>query len=250
MLALDFDGVVCDGLLECAAVTWHAANTATTAGTPRLRQAVSEVPGEFLTTFASVRPLSRTLDDFMVTNAVPAGREVGREQFERCREGVGAERLTAQAAVGEQIRAQWRVADFPDWLALHTIYPEVAELLSSTRHAVAIVSAKDADSVWAILRHHRLAQHITSVVGSCRDKAPVLTALTGGLHTSAEPLVFIDDNLEHVRAAGSLPGIEPRWAVWGYHTPEDVDTAARLGIRSLTLDQLGDLSPARAGGPS
>jgi HAD superfamily hydrolase (TIGR01509 family) len=181
----------------------------------------------------------------MVANAVPAGREVDRAEFERCREAVGAEHLKAQAAVAEQIRAHWRRTDSSDWLALHAVYPEVAELLSSARQPIAIVSAKDADSVWSILRHHRLAQHVSSVAGSCRDKPPVLAALADGLHSSAEQLIFIDDNLEHVRSAGSLPEVEPWWAMWGYHTAEDVDTATRLGIRSLTLDQVGTFSPPR-----
>jgi phosphoglycolate phosphatase-like HAD superfamily hydrolase len=237
-LALDFDGVVCDALAECAAVTWHASRGPLTAHVPPVNRAVAELPPEFLTTFASVRPHSRTLDDFMVANAVPGGRRVTRKTFEHYRDQIGPARLAAQAAVGEQLRAHWRTTEFAEWVALHTVYPGLAELLRGTDHQVAIVSAKDAESIWAILSHHALADHVQLVVGSCTDKRAVLTGLAD---QSGETVLFLDDNLANATAADALPGIVSRWATWGYHSPEDVITARGLALRAITLEQLEEL---------
>jgi len=243
VLALDFDGVMCDALAECAAVTWHAGSGPHIADVPRVGRAVAEVPPAFLTTFASVRPYCRTLEDFMVTNAVPAGRKVDRVVFEQYRDQLGRARLAAQAEFGEQLRARWRTNEFQEWVALHTVYPGISELIHSSQQPVAIVSAKDAESIWAILEHHGLAEHVHTVVGSCTDKRPALTALPD---RSGEPVTFVDDNLANAIAADALPRVQAWWATWGYHSPEDMAAAARQGIRTISLDRLAELQPLAA----
>lgn len=238
MLALDFDGVVCDALAECAAITWHASRQ--TSETGEVQKALAQVPEAFLTTFANVRRYSRTLDDFMVANALVPGQRIDRQVFDLARTTAGSAFLAAQAAVGEQIRAAWRTQDTTGWVALHSIYPGIAELIRSGGQRVVIVSAKDADSIWAILEHHTLATHVDTVVGSCHDKKMALSALSTRY---VEPMIFVDDNLSNAAAAAALSGITSRWATWGYHSPEDEPVARQLGIRAITLNQLDELQP-------
>jgi FMN phosphatase YigB (HAD superfamily) len=236
---LDFDGVVGDSLLECAAVTWYAKRLQTTDDIPPLPRAVTEVPDEFLATFSSVRAYCNTLDDFMVANALAEGSTVNREEFERARGDVGLPELAAEAASAERIRDHWRTNHFAEWIALHTVYREVADLLNAAAGAVAIVSAKDADSIWAVLAHCGLGARVQTVVGSCRDKRRALSELAA----TAGRIVFIDDNLENAVSASALPEVEAKWATWGYHSPEDVLAAVELGFPSTDLDQLDGLIP-------
>jgi phosphoglycolate phosphatase-like HAD superfamily hydrolase len=239
VLALDFDGVVCDALLECAAVTWHAVKTPEPEA-PDLATAVAVIPPEFMETFASVRPLSRTLEDFMVAHAVDPGELVDGTAFAAHRDRLGAGWLTQRSMAGERLRARWREHEPELWLDQHSVFAEVATFLQRGAHDVAIVSAKDAESVWAILHRHDLAAHVRTVIGSCGDKRPALSAL----RDDHGPLVFVDDNLGHVTAAGALTGVEARWATWGYHTPADVEAAPALGVRPLALHQLDQLDIA------
>ena len=246
MLALDFDGVLCDALTECAAVTWHAVHSPSGTEPPTLAVAVATMPEAFLVTFASIRPMARTLADFMVAHVVPAGQSVDRRQFDHYRDLAGPEVLAAQAESGERIRSHWRETEPEQWLALHTVYAEVATHLRSTRQPVAIVSAKDAASIWAILTHHRLSGSVGTVYGSCVDKTPVLATLRAAQAGSdANPLLFVDDNLDHALAAAQLPGVESRWAMWGYHTAEDLLRPESAVARPLTLDQLAQLDHVR-----
>jgi FMN phosphatase YigB (HAD superfamily) len=245
VLALDFDGVVCDALRECAAVSWYA-------GRPQLRadvgpdEAARLVPRDFLTTFGSVRAYSRTLADFMVANAVAPGTVVDRATFDRRRKDVGQAQLDAQALRGETIRARWRTSHPGSWLRLHRVHDEVTDLLRSTSEPVVIVSAKDAESIAAILPAARLDGHVSSIVGSCTDKAAALAQLAADAWP--ERLVFVDDNLDNALAASRLAGVESRWAYWGYHGPEDDRAAASAGIDPFSLDDLSQLgvSPAPA----
>lgn len=243
MLALDFDGVVCDALRECAAVTWYA-------GHPELRadvrpdEAAEAVPRAFLRTFASVRAYSRTLADFMVANAVAPGTIVDRASFARRRLDVGQEQLDARALLGESIRARWRDQHRGVWLRMHRVHDEVGDVLRCTSEPVAIVSAKDAESIRAILGAARLDDHVGPVVGSCTDKPAALTELAA--EAWPDRLVFVDDNLDNALAASRLPGVDSRWAHWGYHGPEDDRAAAQAGIAPLSLDDLSRLGVVSA----
>jgi len=251
VLVLDFDGVVCDALGECAAVTWYAGRPAVHS-VPGPAAAVELVPPAFLTTFASVRVYSRTLADFMVANALPAGSTVDRAAFAQRRAEVGEDRLDAQARRGEAVRGAWRCRHPEAWLGLHTVHAEVAELLRVTDEPVAIVSAKDAESIYAILGAAGFEDAIWRVVGSCADKAGALTTLAA--EAGGEPVVFVDDNLDNALAAARLPGVESHWAYWGYHGPEDDWTAAQIGMAPLSLDDLtrlaGQSAPAGSHQPS
>jgi phosphoglycolate phosphatase-like HAD superfamily hydrolase len=240
-LALDFDGVVVDALTECAAVTWFAGPGAR-APTPGLPEAVASVPANYLATFAQVRSYSRTLDDFMVTNALhPRVAPVSRAIFEEAlAQGDPGERARA-AAAAEEIRGRWRGQQFRQWALLHTVRPELADLLRTTTHSVVVVSAKDAASIRAILTHHGLGT-VDRIIGSCRDKPAALARLLGtNPKARSEGVVFIDDSVANVIAVGELD-VESRWALWGYHGLEDFRLAARAGVRQLHIRQLGSLA--------
>lgn len=240
MLALDFDGVICDALDECAAVTWFAAiRAADPTPPPRLPEALDRVPPAFLEVFRSVRGYARTLADFMVANtlAEPVTSHAG---FDRAKQAAGPELLTRQAAAGEAIRAQWRSDQFTEWITLHTVYPGVTELITDFEGTIAIVSAKDTASINEILAFHRLGARVTTVIGSCHDKPAALTRLLAENPAERRRAVFIDDNLGNILDAAALP-IATLWATWGYHTPEDLDTAHGRAITSATLDTVHDL---------
>ena len=66
LLVLDFDGVVCDALVECALVTWLGVHP------PDPRRPVSAhaaaMPRSFVERFGLVRAYSRILDHFLVVH--------------------------------------------------------------------------------------------------------------------------------------------------------------------------------------
>lgn len=235
IIALDFDGVVCDALLECAAVTWYAGHLDHCV--PSLSEAITSLPVDYVDRFRSVRSYSRTLADFMVANhtSSPVGT---RDRFEQVRSSVPVQTLHAQAAIGEQIRTRWRTLDYDSWMTHHTLYPVIKEFIARSPHDIVIVSAKDSASISAILAHHDLAGAVTSIHGSCTDKNAVLGDLV-----ESSPVLFIDDSLANVLAAEQLP-LTALWAEWGYHTTEDVAVAESSGTTSITLHDINDIAHA------
>ncbi|CAA0130406.1 Uncharacterised protein [Mycolicibacterium vanbaalenii] len=235
IIALDFDGVICDGLLECAAVTWYAGHLDHCI--PPLAEAVESLPQEYIDRFRSVRNYSRTLTDFMVANHTTSPVR-DRQEFDRVRNATPAQMLDAEAAIGEQIRTRWRTGDFTSWMTQHTLYPGIHEFIARTPHEIAIVSAKDPASISAILTHHGLAGAVSRIHGSCTDKNQVLRHLV-----KSSPVLFIDDNLANVMAAETLP-LTAMWAEWGYRTIEDEAVAASAGTTSVTLNGINDVAHA------
>lgn len=246
VLALDFDGVVADALLECAAVTWYAAQLRADEAPPRLPAAAQDIPQEFLKVFRAVRCYSRTMDDFMVANALfdssDAGRvlpsDINRGVFETAKQAIAAGHLAAQAAKAEAIRSHWRKTQFAEWIALHQIQPELYNLIVNSRHTIRILSAKDEASIRDILRHYKVEQKVEYVAGQCHDKKAVLQDwLRDDAASSEGGLIFVDDSVENVADAAQLP-LDAVWAGWGYHGPEDKAFAEARNIVMRNLDVL------------
>jgi len=239
LLALDFDGVVADALLECAAVTWYAGQLKADEVPPRLPQAVQDIPQEFLKVFRAVRCYSRTMDDFMVANALyGTTSDIDEASFEHSKRASANGHFSKQAAKAEAVRAHWRNTQFSDWIALHQIQPELFDLIVNTKHRVRILSAKDEASIRDILRHYKIETKVEQVKGQCHNKKAVLHGwLQDDISTPNEALVFVDDSVKNVAEAAQLH-VTAVWAGWGYHGPEDKAFAEARSIVMQELDVL------------
>lgn len=236
MLALDFDGVIADALLEGAAVTWFARDGVPSLHPP-ISEAVTQIPADFVAVFAQVRAYSRTLDDFMLAHLLyPASGPIDRQRFAEVKAEADPKTIAERVAAAEKVRASWRENGFPEWVAQHTVHAQMAELIRQTDDEIIIVSAKDAASIAAILAHHGLLQHIVHIEGDCHDKRAVLGArLKDGV--GRNELIFVDDSIANILAVADLP-LRALWADWGYHGHEDMALAREKGLVPLGLDDL------------
>jgi HAD superfamily hydrolase (TIGR01509 family) len=241
MLILDFDGVICDALEECALVTWFGLlDRVPPEPGPAL---LDQVPAAFVQRFAHVRNYSRLLDHFAVAG-LPAAAEVRTQAefdtlFASLDQREVAEFVTRATAVRNRLRETER--DF--WLGLHTLYDGVPQLLRRHAGKVAVVTAKDEPSVWEILRRYRLDRTVTAVVGECSRKPEAVRRLARQAGVATSDVIFIDDNLTNA-ARVQATGAQVFWAQWGYQIPEHRAEAARQGIRLLELSELGSVQPA------
>ncbi len=239
VLVLDFDGVVCDALEECALVTWLGVHP------PDPGSAVSgyltALPRGFADRFQKVRDYSRLLDHFLVAHRPAAANITTQADFDRIFGVIPATYVADFVREASAARHRCRTEELPFWLDLHTLYPDIPELLRRHAGAVAVITAKDETSVWTILDRHGLAGTVAQVYGETRDKAAAVRDLCARHATTPADLTFIDDNLTNVqRVAGT--GARTRWAMWGYHTPDDLSAAGRADVRRLELADVPALS--------
>lgn len=228
MLVLDFDGVVADAFDECALITWLG---------ERPGSAEDQPPEAFVKRFRHIRPFSRTLDHFIMGHVEGAEAVSDQAGFESLFKGLEPGRVARFTAAANAARTRLR-EDTPEvWASMHTVFEPVAELIRRTEADVAIVTAKDAASVRAILAPNGLAEHVAAIVDECSDKAAAVVDLCEERGIRSEDAVFIDDNLDNVLHVGTT-GARIFWAAWGYSTPDQRERAALSEVARIDLTDL------------
>ena len=249
MLALDFDGVLCDGRPEY----FEAARRAYCAAWPTPR----EVPDAAAAPFAAHRPLVESGWEMPVLlHAIVAGvdetafadRTVWLPTARRLLADAG---LTTDALGGalNRVRDEWFARDAADWVAHHTFYRGVVPRLVAivaTGLPVSVVTTKAERFARALLAAQDTRLGGLPIVGRepgrTIPKPESLTrlAIAHGLQSAAEGLWFVEDLLETLDAVHSTPALRAArlfLADWGYNTPEQrASVSGRPHIRLLSLD--------------
>ncbi len=246
VLALDFDGVICDGRPEYFESAWRA-YTATwpvplTSGRP---DAVAE-------RFSALRPLIESGWEMpLLVHALLAGVDarVLKDRhgwLQAAPELMQSAGVTAEALgrALNRVRDDWFARDAAGWLAHHQFYPGVAArlvaLLDGATHVV-IVTTKTERFARALLDGADPRLSAISVIGrepgQPVPKPAILKRLADshGLGADAAGVWFVEDMLETLEATAAradVAGVRLFLADWGYNTPAD---RARVGGRVALL---------------
>jgi phosphoglycolate phosphatase-like HAD superfamily hydrolase len=241
ILALDFDGVLCDGMREYFEAAWRAYR--------RLRPAVPpEPPADLFARFARLRPLVETGWEMPVlVHALLAGGAPTALLRDWRPEAWLADLGSVSEAVGGELdraRDEWIARDEAGWLASHRFYPGVIERLRGLADAavrLVVVTTKEGRFARKLLTRQGLELEPAQVYGkeARRPKRTILLELVAG--GDARRLWFVEDRLrtlEDVKTEQALAGVRLFLAAWGYNTEEDREAARRDGrIVLLTLDR-------------
>jgi phosphoglycolate phosphatase-like HAD superfamily hydrolase len=249
VLALDFDGVLCDGRPEYFETT-RRAYTAVWPGADLARASAVAA------TFAAMRPLVESGWEMpLLLHALVSGvsdadlvdREAWRATARRLLDGAPVDAGGLGRALNAA-RDAWFAADPKAWLGHHAFYDgvcaRVVQALDAGVH-VAIVTTKAERFARALLAsaHPRLAT--VPVIGRDPDRTvpkPESLLRLGrehGLPAEGGGLWFVEDMLETldlVRATPGLAGARLFLAGWGYNTLEHralVGMNRRVGLLSL-----------------
>ena len=237
ILALDFDGVLCDGMREYFDSAWRVYR--------RLRPALPpEPPAGLFERFARLRPLVETGWEMPVLIHALCARapatELARDwrpeawlaDLGRARDAVGAEL--------DQVRDAWLAEDEAGWLASHRFYPGVIErllALAAEPVRVFVLTTKEGRFARKLLERQGVALTPAQVYGkeARRPKRVILGELIAGGDPTR--LWFVEDRirtLEDVKREPLLDGAGLFLAGWGYTTRED-RAAARHDDRIVLL---------------
>jgi hypothetical protein len=248
ILALDFDGVCCDGLREQFEASRRAAARTWPRETP---------PGEdAFDAFRALRPVILSGWEMPVLlRAIAAGRPRTEilNGWERVRDGIveaGTPRGDALIArLGRALddaRREWIAADAPGWLALHAPYATIEELRRLVGEPARCVLVTTKEGVFARLILEHWAVPLADVQGKetgvhkCLNLRALIAIWTAERGTRPR-LAFVEDRLETLRHVATHPDLDDValfLAAWGYNT-EAARAAARADsrIRLLTLEQ-------------
>ena len=253
ILALDFDGVLCDSSREVfvVAVDAYASREPGSVLLERLRPLRDDAldggdgfrSDALYATFIELLPLGNRAEDFGVSlKAVENHLEISdQEQYDAFFGTVDAYWLKSFHREFYAARSRLREADTAAWLELHLPYPGLAEILRRHRGRTrpAVATAKDARSVHLLLEHlgyggvfdaELILDKETGV-----DKTHHLQALRERTGSDFDRITFVDDKVNHLVKVAAL-GVRPVLAGWGFNTQREHARARELGYAVATLD--------------
>lgn len=242
ILALDFDGVVCNGLLEYFATTQRA-----------YHQIWQEEAGDsFAPSFYRLRPVIETGWEMpILLRALVLGiseAEILTDFQAIAKQIINQEGLTRQVVVKQldRVRDEWIKDNLASWLDLHSFYPGVVEQLGKIINSpiqLYIVTTKEGRFAQQLLQQQDLDLPATQIIGK-ESKRPKYETLRILRDRHQEPgakinITFVEDRLQalqEVAQQDDLQFVQLYLADWGYNFQSDRLIAAQDGrIKLLSL---------------
>ena len=253
ILALDFDGVLCDSSREVfvVAVDAYATREPDSVLLERLRPLRDDAlagsddfrSDALYAAFSELLPLGNRAEDFGVSlQAVENHLEISdQDQYDAFFGSIDSDWLKSFHREFYGARSRLREADTAAWLGLHLPYPGLADILRNHRGRTepAVATAKDARSVHLLLEHlgydgvfdpELILDKETGV-----KKTHHLRALHERTGVDFDRITFVDDKVNHLVTVAAL-GVRPVLAGWGFNTPREHARARKLGYPVATLN--------------
>lgn len=243
ILALDFDGVLCDGMMEYFETSWRTYC--------QIWMADSEIQLDSLAdNFYKLRPVIEVGWEMpLLLRALILG--VAEEKIWQDWAGVAQKIMLEEnlkaAEIGkqlDQIRDRWIVEDLDSWLALHRFYPGIVvmlrSLLASSVQPV-IVTTKEGRFARQLLQQQNINMPTEWIIGKevKRSKDQTLRELLAASTDNAS-IWFVEDRLktlQNVEQQADLEAVGLFLADWGYNTPAQqasIRLSSRIKLLSLT----------------
>jgi len=247
ILALDFDGVICNGLREYFEIArrsylqiWRqdlVANLEITSETWRQD-------------FYNLRPVVETGWEMpLVLRALQLGfpmQDILSNWGTIAQQIITDENLQSSeiAQTVDGLRDQWIAADVDDWLSYHDFYPGVATQIQQAQTLgieVLIISTKEGRFIQELLIRSGIDLPRSAIFGkeTKRPKPEILQSLIA-TNPQLQALWFVEDRLktlEQVASRPSLDSVKLFLADWGYNTQtmrDKVINHPRIQLISLT----------------
>lgn len=243
VLALDYDGVLCDGMKEYFQTAWRAYCNLWKLDDPTPPEGLAE-------RFYRVRPLIATGWEMpMLIHALRLGyteAEMGQDWEGLSQQLIQKEGLTAStlAAEVDGVRDRWIASDPDSWLAEQVLYPGIAERLPvwASSVEVVIISTKEGRFIQQLLHQQGIDLANLRIFGKevKQPKHQILRELKAKQDPAAV-FWFVEDRLQTLQTVQKQPDLQDVrlfLATWGYNTAAEKAVAIEDStLHSLTLEQ-------------
>ena len=233
ILALDFDGVLCNGMKEYFQTSWRAYCN--------LWQPENTTPPEGLADrFYRTRPVVETGWEMpLLLRSLLLGTPETEILLHwatiapslAVKEGMAPTQLAAEV---DGVRDRWITTDVRSWLAEQEFYPGIISQLQTWltgTTAVVIVSTKEGRFIQQLLQQHNVDFTKLRIFGKevKRPKPETLRSLIAERDSDAT-VWFVEDRLQTLQAVRQQPDLNDVTlflADWGYNTPAEREAIAQ-----------------------
>ncbi|MGJ5673332.1 MAG: HAD family hydrolase [Nostochopsis sp.] len=247
IIALDFDGVICDGLIEYFEVAWR---TYCQVWFP----ANETPPNALASQFYRLRPVIETgwempvlikalLEGITETEILQDWHNLNQKILRK--DNLRAKEISTKL---DKLRDEWIANDLESWLSLHRFYPGVIDKLKATIASTSkpyIISTKEGRFVQKLLQQEGVNLGSEDIFGKevKRPKYEILRELIQLHKVPQETVWFVEDRLKTLQLVDQqtdLKDVKLFLADWGYNTPLEKTTAQNHPrIQLLSLSQFG-----------
>ena len=245
IIALDFDGVICDGLIEYFAVAWRTYC--------QVWQPEDTTPAEGLAQqFYPLRAVIETGWEMPVlikalVEGIPS-TQIYQNWGDIVQNLVQADNLKA-SEIGTALdknRDEWIATDLDGWLDLHQFYPGVVAKIQAAianQIKVYIITTKEGRFAQKLLHKAGLDLEKEVIFGKevKRPKYETLRELITTHAIAPEALWFVEDRLKTLQIVNKqidLQAVRLYLADWGYNTPQEREIAQNHPqIQLISLSQ-------------
>jgi phosphoglycolate phosphatase-like HAD superfamily hydrolase len=237
ILALDFDGVLCDSTEECVVTAWNG--WLAHSGQAQSIRTPEEVPDPYRTALRTQRCYVKTGGEYyVVLQSVLEGRSISTQAEYTETLAAFRPRLKPYEACFFSARDQMRKQEESHWFDLHRVYPGIPEKLRQLfeEWEIFVVTGKDRSAVQAFFKKFQVPLDASSIFDkdAGHDKLAVLKTLAASRGRALSQLRFIDDNIQHLLPVYKA-GCRGYLAGWGYHTDEHLLLASQENVPILQL---------------
>jgi phosphoglycolate phosphatase-like HAD superfamily hydrolase len=237
LVFLDFDGVICDSLLETLVSSWRGYYL------QRGEEEPSAMPVTLLQDFARLRPYVRAGEDFILIQELIAAKFPiqSQQDFDDQLAERGEQRIASYRESFYTARRDFLMHERRYWIDLNRLYPHVAPYLDDwvSSSSLYILSTKRADYIVEILAAKGTPMDSKRVLG-CEAKDKKTTILRTLTDRGGERALFIDDQIDHLAPESARdPRIAGFLASWGYVQQQWLQDSR--GVEVLHPNQLADL---------
>ncbi len=243
LLALDFDGVIVDSVLECAVVACNGYYAFQGSGT-RVKSP-QEISAGTLSKFRSLRPYIRSGEDYLyLFQALDEGISIADQtEFDKFHDA----HLNCKEPYYQHFYAEREAllsSDYQNWIELNPMYKGMIEFLQSLKPELLfhIVSTKASRYISEILDYNgvRLTPKQIHQAGRSLSKSDIVKRLLKENQLSPGQVVFVDDHPDTVRKV-SATGVVCFLAGWGYNTADQYGLFASPKIPIIDIHKLNEI---------
>lgn len=242
ILALDFDGVLCDGLIEYFETAWRTYCQIWNLSNPA-------PPLEIAESFYRLRPVIETGWEMpILVKALINGVSEPEilQQWSKIAQAILLEDKLVASDIAlklDQIRDEWISSDLTSWLNLHRFYPGVVEKMQSlvdSQLQPIIITTKEGRFVSQLLQQQGVEMPSKLIVGkeSKRPKHQILKEL---IAKTKVKIWFVEDRLKTLQLVQQQPhlaSVKLYLADWGYNTASERESAYQTpGIELISLTE-------------
>lgn len=242
ILALDFDGVLCDSAIECLINSYNSFNVIEESSIKKV-YGLGEIATGEVKAFMTFRPLARVAKEYCLlwhmikeNQAIDPGKNINKQAK------IPADKLEKFNSIFYTQRKEWMEKDIKAWLGHNPLYNGMRETLLkiSDRENVFIVSSKDRSAIKAIMEYNELPVDEDKILGSDSgmDKDAVFHKLKEAYSISFSAITFLDDNVNNLLQAKDM-GISVFFASWGYSMNTDKNRINEMCIPMVALENFG-----------